>query len=203
MKHFIFGAVLCASAVIAKEYKIDANQSQVVWKGAKVAGPHDGTVKIKEGTVSLDGSNLKSAHVVVDMTTIVNRDVESAEWKKKLEDHLKSDDFFNIAKFPTAEFKLKEFKGGKATGDLTIKGITKPMTVPVDVMVAGQNAKAKIAFKINRLDYEIRYNSGKFFDPKALGDKLIYDDIEFALDLTATEQVTTKAAATTKETKKK
>ena len=93
--------------------------------------------------------------------------------------HLKSDDFFGVANFPTAELNITEVKksdaGYTVTGNLTIKGISKPVTF--DTAVTKSGATAQIV--IDRTDYDVKYGSGKFFDN--LGDKTIYDD--FTLDV--------------------
>ncbi len=114
------------------------------------------------------------------MTTITCTDIEDGEYNQKLVGHLKSDDFFGVEKFPTAEFVVKKstkFKNGKAsiTGDITIKGKTESLTFEVDN--DGSNYKAKI--DIDRSKFDVRYGSNSFFDN--LGDKVI-DDI-FTLNI--------------------
>ena len=114
------------------------------------------------------------------MTTISNSDLKDEGTKQKLIGHLKSDDFFGVEKFPTANFVLTqstEFINGKATitGDLTIKDKTEKISFEVDR--AGNEYTSKIA--IDRSKYDVRYGSNSFFDN--LGNKAI-DDI-FTLDI--------------------
>ena len=102
--------------------------------------------------------------------------------KGKLEGHLKSDDFFSVEKNPTSKlvFTVTEAKGKNAynaTGELTIKGITKPISF--DISVYG--SKASVSLKIDRTDYDIKYKSGTFIEN--LGDKVIYDDFDLVVDL--------------------
>ena len=109
-----------------KEVKTD--KSQVVWKGYKVTGSHEGTITIKSGSLVFDNDKLTGGEFVMDMTTISSTDLEG-ESKGKLDGHLKSDDFFGIENHPTATLVFKKVKSTgenvyDVTGDLTIKGKT-------------------------------------------------------------------------------
>jgi polyisoprenoid-binding protein YceI len=99
-----------------------------------------------------------------------------------LEGHLKADDFFGTDKFNTAkiEFKTIATKSKElytVTADLTIKGITKPVTF--DMNVKGNTAST--TFKVDRTKYDIKYGSKSFFE--SIGDKAIYDEFELAVTL--------------------
>jgi polyisoprenoid-binding protein YceI len=174
----------------AAAYKIDPAQSTLKWFATKKVGAHEGIVKIKGGTLDLEGKQEKG-RFVIDMKSIENLDMkDQAEYKKKLEDHLKSDDFFGVSKHPEATFVLKTLKADakdktkyEASGDLTVKGITKPISFPATITEKDNNIKVTSEFTINRIDWDIRYNSAKFFDLKKLGDKAINDDVKFAVDL--------------------
>ncbi|MCX6131940.1 MAG: YceI family protein, partial [Proteobacteria bacterium] len=124
-----------------------------------------------------------------DMKSIQDTDL-TGEWKAKLEGHLKSPDFFNVEKFPEAVLVVKELKQDakdkthyEVKGELTVKDITKPVSIPATISQEKGKTKVSAKFTINRLDWDIRYNSGKFFDPKVLGDKLILDDLDFEVAL--------------------
>lgn len=168
---------------------LDTSSSVIGWVGKKPTGSsHNGTIALKEGSLKLDGLKPTEGSFVIDMTTIKNLDLKDAGYNKKLVDHLTSDEFFNVSKFPTASFKITKadpIKGGNmnVTGDLTIKGITKSITFPAEVMQHGKMFHATGKLKFNRADFDVRYNSGRFFDPKKLGDKLINDEIEIEIDL--------------------
>ena len=162
-----------------KEIKTD--NSTVTWKGYKVTGSHYGTVALKSGHLVFDQGKLTGGEFVVDMTTIVTDDLEG-EYKGKLEGHLKSDDFFGVEKFPTANLVFTKVKStGKnsyeVTGDLTVKGISAPVTF--EMSVYGNKATANV--KIDRTTYDIRYGSTSFFDD--LKDKAIYDEFDLVTDL--------------------
>jgi len=191
LKVFGLSSVLLAVSLSAHGAAVDfGNSNTLKWTGTKLAGAHDGTVKLKEGKLDLDGKAEKG-RFVFDMKSIQNSDLKG-EWKTKLEDHLKSADFFDVQKHPEAVLVIRELKADakdktkyEAKGDLTIKGITKPMTFPATITQEKGKTLVNAKFTLNRLDWDIRYNSGKFFDPKALGDKLILDDIGFESVLTS------------------
>jgi polyisoprenoid-binding protein YceI len=175
----------------SKTHALDTAASKVKWVGRKVVGPHHGTVNIKEGSVTLDGTKPTAGTFVIDMTTIKDEDLTDADYNKKLVTHLSSDDFFAVSKYPTSTFKVTNAVAGKdgeytVTGDMTIKDITKSITFPVKVTESKGVYSATGKFKINRTDWGVKYNSGKFFDAKALGDKIINDEIEIELDLKTT-----------------
>lgn len=164
---------------------IDTQKSNIEWKGYKVTGEHAGNVKVKSGSLDMNGANLTGGSFEIDMNSISCTDLQG-EWADKLVGHLKSDDFFGTAKYPTAKFVItKVVSRGKAgeykvTGNLTIKSTTKPVTFNATVTEEGGKKKAVAAIKLDRSEYDIRYGSGSFFDN--LGDKTIYD--EFDLNVT-------------------
>jgi len=162
-----------------KEVKVET--SSVTWKGYKVTGSHAGSIALKQGSLDFKDGKLAGGEFVIDMTTIENTDMEG-EYKAKLEGHLKSDDFFGVATYPTAKLVFNTVKStGKnsyeVTGDLTIKDKTNPVTF--DMSIYGNKATANI--KIDRTDYEVRYGSASFFDN--LQDKAIYDEFDLITDL--------------------
>jgi polyisoprenoid-binding protein YceI len=178
----IFGASATATTPgdnIKKEVKVD--ESSVMWKAYKVTGSHTGLVKLQEGALLFNDETLTGGEFMVDMASILVADLEG-EYKGKLEGHLKSDDFFGIENHTSSKLVFTNVQQtGKNSyeviGDLTIKGITKPITF--DVSVYGSKATASL--KIDRANYDIRYGSGSFFDN--LGDKTIYDEFDLVVDL--------------------
>lgn len=162
-----------------KDVKLE--ESKVTWKAYKVTGSHTGTVNLTEGHLEFDGDKLIGGAFTVDMTSLVSTDLQG-EYKGKLEGHLKSDDFFGVEAHPTSSlvFTSVEASGKNSytvTADLTIKGITEPVTF--DLSVYG--SKATAALKVDRAKYNVRYGSGSFFDN--LGDKTIYDEFDLIVDL--------------------
>ena len=160
---------------------IKTDKSKVVWKGYKVTGSHEGTIAIKSGFLSFKADKLTGGEFVIDMTTINTTDLEG-NWKNKLDSHLKSDDFFGVATYPTATlvFKNVEASGKNAysvIGDLTIKGKTNPVRFTISIY----GNKANASLKIDRTQFGIEYKSASIFEN--LKDKAIYDEFDLVSDL--------------------
>lgn len=178
-----------AFAAKTKEEKIafDPAASVVKWEGKKVTGQHDGTITLKKGDITLAGKDMKSGEFEIDMTSIVNTDLKDAEYNKKLVTHLKSEDFFDVAKYPTALLKFKKVKSVEGfvgptyevTADLTIKDKTNEIKFPAVIETKDGKTSLKANLTIDRTKWNVKYGSGKFF--KGLGDKMIND--EFKLDV--------------------
>ncbi|TAH20732.1 MAG: YceI family protein [Cytophagales bacterium] len=175
-------------------YKVDVAASKVGWLAKKVTGQHNGYVALKEGKLEVKKGKIVSGEFVVDMESITCEDAKDAGMNAKLVGHLKSDDFFATAKNPTAKFVIKKAesigkKGDgeahKITGDLTIKGITNPVTFEATTTEKGKKITAVGKLVFDRLLWKIEYRSGKIFE--SIGDKMIYDDVELDLNLTFTK----------------
>ncbi|UOY07423.1 YceI family protein [Muricauda sp. SCSIO 64092] len=176
----VFGTAL-ANPVDGEKKEVKTESSTVTWKAYKVTGSHTGTIDLKSGALMFDEGKLTGGEFTVDMTTINTTDL-TGDYKQKLDGHLHSDDFFSTASNPTSSLKFTKVEASgknsyKVTGDLTIKGITKPVTF--DVSVYG--SKATATMKIDRAQYNVKYGSGSFFDN--LGDKTIYDEFDLVVDL--------------------
>lgn len=188
----MFAVSAIAGGVEKKEkvMTVSPDASTIEWHGEKVTGEHNGHVNVRQGNIVLDASgNIQSAYVQVDMRTITNEDLEDAETNAKLVGHLKSDDFFGVEKHPYAEIQIKNFKPGNeggtwmASGELTIKGKTHPVSIPFSMNQKGDKFTAEGSFTFDRAKYDIRYGSGSFFDN--LGDKAIYDDVDVKFTIQA------------------
>ncbi len=151
-------------------YVIDTMNSRIEWKGFKVLKSentsHFGTIKFETGDVTVKDGQLESGKFVADMTTLENVDLKSdAEQKAKLEGHLKSGDFFEVEKFPTASYEITKVsplsEGDYNTlleGNLTIKGITKPVKFNANVAVnQGEVSIATEPTDIMREDFGVKF----------------------------------------------
>ena len=163
--------------------QVDLDKSQISWIGRKVTGEHSGSLHLSNGWVVLAKNVLMGGKFIFDMTSISNTDIESPEWKLKLEDHLKSEDFFNVDSFPMAILEIKEHQrlsddqstsNNQILADLTIRGIKQELSFPISLHKSDSIFLAKGTVDIDRTLYNIQYKSGKFIEN--LGDKLIYDD---------------------------
>lgn len=187
MKHSILkSAFIVAIAVTGLSFtnnadkKVNVKDSKINWKGYKVTGEHEGTIALKEGTLTFNGKELTGGNFTIDMTTIKVTDLEG-ESKGNLEGHLKSDDFFGIESHPIATFKITKVDGKngnyKVTGDLTIKGKTNPSSFDMTI----DEGTATAAIKIDRSKFDVKYGSTSFFDN--LKDKAIYDEFDLNVNL--------------------
>ncbi len=185
---FLLVAVVSLSAfkspVKPVAYTVDPAKSTITWIGKKVTGSHNGTIALQSGKLNVDGKKVTGGTFTIDMNSI-----KDADGSAKLEGHLKADDFFGTTKFPTSTFVITKVAGSGAaltvTGNLTIKGITKPVTFPATVAVNGDGTVSALAGKItvDRTKYDIRYGSKSFFD--SIGDKAIDDNFEIGVKLVA------------------
>lgn len=171
-----------------KVVPLSLEESALKWKGTKVTGAHNGSVRLKSGSVKISGKHVTGGEFEVDMASIANEDL-SGGTADKLVGHLKSDDFFNVEKYPTAKFvitkvtplkkKAEDGSDHTVTGKLTIRDKTESVSFPATIKVGAAAATAKGTVKVDRTKWDVKYGSGKFF--KGLGDKMIHD--EFSVDL--------------------
>ncbi len=191
MKNSFFSALIATIALLGMSFtladgtsttlNIDTQNSVIYWKGYKVTGEHAGVINIKNGNLAFDNGVLTGGSFDIDMNTITCTDM-TGEYADKLVGHLKSDDFFGVATYPTSKFVITKVvsrgKPGeyKIIGNLTIKNKTKEIKFDANVKESGANYVAEAAIKIDRTDFDVRYGSGSFFD--SLGDKTIYDEFD-------------------------
>ena len=179
----VFLIVFLSSLSANDTLQVDLDTSQINWVGRKVTGEHTGTLNLSNGWVVMDKATLVAGKFIFDMTSISNTDIESPEWRLKLESHLKDNDFFAVDSFPYAILEIKgnqAITGDKSVsnnqilGDLTIRGIKQEFSFPISLQQSDSIFSAKGTVAINRTLFNIQYKSGRFFEN--LGDKLIYDD---------------------------
>lgn len=181
-------AVLFASTGGGKTYKVDNKISNLEWHGKKVSGAHHGNIVVKEGELVVTDKMLSSGTIHFDMNSIVCNDLEG-EYKGKLEGHLKSADFFDVEEHKTSTLKINSVTKAEGEnnytikGDLTIKGITHPISFPATILMENNKLVAVGEVDVDRTKYNIKYGSGQFFE--GLGDKMIYDDFTIKFKLGA------------------
>lgn len=171
------------------DYRLDIKSSRIQWKGSKLIGDSlTGEVYFDEGFLGVSDGQLSSGSFSVDLNSIKSTSLDSDDSKARLEEHLKSDDFFSVDSYPTASFSisdlsLKTDNYYQITGNLTIKGISNTISFPAKVMIDESEVKAWAEFEIDRTWWGIQYGSGKFF--ANLGDRAIKDEIGFMVYLKA------------------
>ncbi len=181
------------AATTGREYRVNTGASKIEWIGTKQNGEHHGTFHIKDGEIAVDKGDITAGSFSIDMSSISNTD-QKGEQKQKLEEHLKSPDFFEVDKFPVAKFeitKVESYDSSKSesilpdathiiSGNLTLKDITKNVTFPAKVNIDNNGLTAQADFNINRADWGINYKGPA--NPK---DWLIKKQVNLKLDIRA------------------
>jgi polyisoprenoid-binding protein YceI len=175
--------------VNAEAYTVNKDASTIAWKGFKPTGTHTGTIAIENGVLDVANGNIVGGTFLIDMNSIVVTDIPAEDEKNaKLTGHLKSPDFFDAEKYPSAGFTitgLEEVEGKMMlSGNLSLKDAKNNVTFPVSV--TNENGVVTLTsetFTIDRSKWNVQYGSKSFFDN--LGDKFINDDIELKVSVTA------------------
>lgn len=128
--------------VPAGTYQVDPNHTQVTWQVNHLGfSLLDGQFGASGGSITLDPARPQATRLEVTFD-VGQLSVTSPRFAQ----HLKSPDFFDAAKYPTARFVSRsvQVRGSRATvaGDLTIKGVTRPVTLQAEFVGAGQNPMA-------------------------------------------------------------
>jgi len=158
-------------------------ESKIGFIGSKVTASHIGGFKSFTGYFTVkDGAPVGNDHKVSIDTGSLWVDAGDPENSAKLTGHLKSPDFFDVAKFPTATFDVTELKkesdtSYKVSGNFTLHGVTKNISFPATVSKSGDNVKIASDFNINRKDFGIIY--------PGMPDNAIKDQVVIKLDLEA------------------
>lgn len=161
---------------------VNLETSTINWVGTKITGSHSGTINLSAADIQLKDGQLAGGSFTIDMNSLAVTDLKG-KGAEKLAGHLKSDDFFGTEAHPTATLEITEVtKAGlraelTVTGNLTIKGVTHPISFPASI--SSDKAEAKI--KVDRTKYDIKYGSGSFFDN--LGNKAIDNMFELNVSL--------------------
>ena len=168
-----------------KYFIIDTKQSVVTWKGSSVQGAHSGYVYISKGELMIENGQLLGGRAEIDMNTIEDSDHGR---DNNLIMHLKDPDFFDVKRFPFSTIEITKVvsingENKTITGNLTIKGIAHPVTFPAIIGFKDGIVKATGKLIIDRTKWDVRYNSGKFYDN--LADRTISDSIEFQVKIIA------------------
>lgn len=156
-----------------------AENSSIEFIGSKVTGIENCSFKKFSGTVDLVAGKPEQSSVRVEI------DLNSVEAKiGKLTEHLKSADFFDVAKFPKATFTSSEIKSGgekgathTVTGTLDLHGFKKTLTFPATIKMEADTVSVASDFAVNRKDFGLVY-PGK-------ADDLIRDEVLLKLSVKA------------------
>jgi polyisoprenoid-binding protein YceI len=170
-----------------KKLVADAAATVIDWKGDKIVGSfHVGTIDLKSGWLTVDGSSITGGEFIVDMNSIKNSDLKDEKMRERLVGHLKSDDFFGVEKFPLSRLVItgsSKTTDGRTLfrGNLTIKEATHPVEFTATETKSGNVVTYVAAINFDRSLYDVRFGSGKFFSN--LGDNAINDEIKLNVKL--------------------
>lgn len=175
-------------------YELDTLNSRIEWKGYKVVkseqSSHFGSIKFESGDLTVKDGVLESGKFVADMSSLTSVDLkDKADQLTKFNSHLKSGDFFETDKFPTASYEITKVSPNEngdyntlLDGNLTIKGITKPVQFNANVSVKdGEVSIASEPKDIMREDFGV-----KFQMPLANG--VIKDEVNLQILIKAIEK---------------
>jgi polyisoprenoid-binding protein YceI len=158
---------------------LDAAGSSVGFIGSKVTGKHEGKFETISGTLTLADGKAEGGKVSVEIDTASVKTDQG-----DLDKHLKSPDFFDVAKFPKATFTSTEIKAGgdkgathTITGELDLHGVKKTISFPATITVGDDSVTGAAEFSINRKDFSIVFPGRP--------DDLIRDDVLLKLSLKA------------------
>lgn len=167
-----------ASAAQGTKYLITPQNSKIEFVGSKVTGSHNGSFQDFSGQIDYTG-NIEQSHVNITIKTD-SLNTDTADLTK----HLKTPDFFDVAKFPEATFVSTAIKAGgekgathTVTGNLKLHGVEKSISFPATIAVTPDTASVDANFSINRKDFGINYAGA--------ANNLIRDDVVLTLTIRA------------------
>ena len=139
-----------------RAHDIDRAHSQINFTGSSRMLDANGFFDTWDAEVSLNPVALETSTVrlVIDAASVNTR-------VQRRDDHLRSAEFFDVAKYPTITFVSKSITktsttAGTLTGELTVHGVTKTVAIPVTMMFyEGGRGRFRGQFQINRRDYGI------------------------------------------------
>ena len=171
---------------------LSLKESTLFWKGNYAVGTngHEGTLQFLSGmlTQSADGKIIGGSFVI-DMNSIKNTDEEDEKGRKNIEGHLKSNDFFDVKKFPTATFTIVKIDQiGQSdryavTGDLGMKGVNNRIFFTALINQNKEAISVKADYTLIRTLWGITYKSQGAFDFGNLKNDLISNAVPIKMEL--------------------
>jgi polyisoprenoid-binding protein YceI len=151
------------SSVHAETFTIDPVHSAVLYRAGHMNVSHSwGRFSDISGTLALDDPNADNNSIDI---TVKATSIDSGAAAR--DEHLRGPDFLNVKQFPTITFKSTQIKAVdpktlEVTGNLTIHGVSKPVTLKVERLGAGKSPMGgssvglETTFKINRSDFDMK-----------------------------------------------
>ncbi|HKI06071.1 MAG TPA: YceI family protein [Thermoanaerobaculia bacterium] len=177
-----------ASAELAT-YKVDADHSGVGFSVRHFVSNVPGRFRDFDGIIKYDRQNPAASSVEF---TVKAASVDTSNNDR--DEHLRGKDFFDVQSFPTLTFtstkvSAKDANNLDVTGNLTLHGVTKEVTIPVELLGSmktptGEKAGFETAFTINRKDYGIVWN--RVLDA---GGSVLGDDVKVSISIEGNRQM--------------
>lgn len=175
-------AAVSPQTASGQRYVINPQNSKVEFVGSKVTGSHNGSFQKFSGYINYVNNDPTKSHVRIEIEmSSVNTE------EPKLTNHLKTPEFFDVAKFPQAQFISTAIAAGgdkgathTVTGNFTLHGVTKAVSFPATINVMPETASVDSSFHINRKDFGIVYAGA--------ADDLVRDEVVIKLTIRATKQ---------------
>lgn len=175
-------------------YMANPVESIIRWTGRNLFNHHNGTVRLMSGEIRIESGVLKSARLVIDMNSIACEDLADSQWNEMLIRHLRDADFFDVSRFPVAEFIAEQAEAIAASsegtpnfllkGRFTLRGVTKPLELPVVIASAdGKRVTGQGQLELDRTEFGSIYGSGKFF--RYLGKHVVNDHVHLHIKIHA------------------
>ena len=171
------GEAVAVEQASGAQLPIDTTVSSIGFRGVKVTGGHDGGFHDYAGVVTVSDTAVTGVDLTI-RTPSIWTDTE------RLTNHLRSDDFFEVERFPEATFVSSQIVRADTagathlvTGNLTMHGVTQAITFPATIARTADGATAKASFVIDRTQWGIVY--------KGQADDLISNDVTISFDVTA------------------
>ena len=177
--------------VASAQYNVDPAGSVVNWEGAKIAYGHMGTVPVTNGQLMVSNGEIVGGKFAIDLRKMASTDLEG-EKAEKLLGHLKSADFFDVETHPMANFVITQVQKSSnedgrthnITGNLTMRGESRSITIPATVSMEGGVLKASTPkFTIDRTQWGVSYNNSGMVE--LAKDKIVNDNIGLEIMLVA------------------
>ncbi len=186
-------AAIPRPAALTGTYTVNANESLIRWTGRNLFNHHSGTMLLAQGGITLRDNALVSAQFSIAMDSMACEDIPDSGMNQMLIGHLKSDDFFDTANHPTAEFIADRITPIAAStegtpnyhlhGRLTLRGMTREIDFPIVVAADGNRLTAQGLLDLDRTQFGSIYGSGRLF--RFLGKHIVNDHVHLHIKLHA------------------
>ncbi len=182
--------------LLAGTYTINTANSFIEWTAKKkiIANYVDkGFFRISDGEITIDeNETLVTGDVAINVTSLEVTETGVGGGFSGLARDMLSGRFLDVEQFPTATFTVTSVELGRkntfdVAGDLTIKSVTQPVELTMEVQPISINSIQLVGgLEIDRTEYDVTFGSDRFFDD--LGDKVIDDMVQLGISLQATLQ---------------